>query len=431
MQYLDKMSSCLYGYTEQFAGAEKARVENHLTIQKKGGVSYKGCRHNGETYSYTEYIRQMLKEGTKPEEYVNGKRTAYKLVYPDGSYIDINKSQFGFANFLIENGYVDDKKALKAQKIIAEKQRKKEADEKAMRENAEKKQHEWLERKEKYEHKVGIYDSYTEKNYPKAVDVANTIASKEGFLYNAHNLRVLTLLTHPELIDDPSTMQFYKEELAELLNKHNHISRKLFTLYSGIDIGTSIENAVQTWLGNPIVMIPQKKAVESKGRTALQRAIDSIIADNGCDERLPGGAFIRDDGKFIIFNSFRDFHLNEKVDGIHMVNGDQFKQEKGLFDRLVSSGGKRVEIPHTYKEMSDWRRNNKNRYYNLKNAYTTVNGTEISRYINAKYLEEAMRILGVDVEAYACKDSMAIYFTSAKGEGIVLCVRSDDGIIRD
>lgn len=148
MQYLDKMSNCLYGYTEQFAGAEKARVENHLTIQKKGGVPYKGCRHNGETYSYTEYIRQMLKEGTKPEEYVNGKRTAYKLVYPDGSYIDINKSQFGFANFLIENGYVDDKKALKAQKIIAEKQRKKEADEKAMRENAEKKQHEWLERKE-------------------------------------------------------------------------------------------------------------------------------------------------------------------------------------------------------------------------------------------------------------------------------------------
>lgn len=163
----------------------------------------------------------------------------------------------------------------------------------------------------------------------------------------------------------------------------------------------------------------------------MQRAIDNIIADNGCDERLPGGAFIRDDGKFIIFNSFRDFHLNEKVDGIHMVNGDQFKQEKGLFDRLVSSGGKRVEIPHTYKEMSDWRRNNKNRYYDLKDAYTTVNGTEISRYINAKYLEEAMRILGVDVEAYACKDSMAIYFTSAKGEGIVLCVRSDDGIIRD
>lgn len=427
MSKVNKASICFYGYTDNMSGVEKVRTENALSTRKIGKVTYKLVNYNDVVYSYTEYIRQMLKDGLTLREDNSGKRTEYSLVYPNGFYIEITKTQYGFAKYLLENGFVDDEKAYMFQNEIVEKQKQAEEQAKSIQEETERKQQEWLERKESYDHKVGIYDTYTEKNFPHAVDIAHIIASKEGFSYNAHNLRVLTLLTHPELINDSGTRNFYEEELGELLNRHNHISRKLFTEYSGIAIG-NVDDAVKTWMDNPVVMLPQKKASESAGRTVLQKAIDGIIADNGCDCRLPEGAFMRGD-HFIIFNAYRAFHLNEKVDGIHMVDGTPFEKEKALFDRFSSTTDrKEVIIPHSYKEMSDWKKNNKGMLYGLVDAYPTGDN-KTHGFINPKYLEEALRILGLDVIAYFCKN-WSVYLSSPKGEGVILCVRSVDGVMR-
>ena len=175
---MDKLAVCFYGYTDGMPAMKKGRVEGDLSCQQKKGVIYRYVHYDGERYSFTEYLRAILKGATELKETTYQEKTEYRVCYPDSTIRPLNKTQYAFCKYLWENGFADD---AKAEAYYAEEERRKQ-EEAARQEEQERQKEEEIkkrvaERKEYEAHMMALCpDVYA--SYPKAVSVVRKYTDK-------------------------------------------------------------------------------------------------------------------------------------------------------------------------------------------------------------------------------------------------------------
>lgn len=260
---MDKLAVCFYGYTDAMPAMKRGRIEGDLSSKKQKGVLYKRVSYEGEIYSYTEYLRVILKGATELKEtslspYQDKKE--YRVCYPNSWIVPLNKTQYEFCKYLWENGFTDDAKAeayqqeeeRKKQEEIARIREQKHLEDEEIKKRAD-------ERKRYAAHVMSlcpaVYDAY-----PKAVAIVRKYTDK---FYGADKPISVRLFRVPALLlnwnaimADDFLSKYAEEDLRNYLLTHNACSRKLFTLFTGIRLpannkGTS--DAVTSWLQNPTV----------------------------------------------------------------------------------------------------------------------------------------------------------------------------------
>lgn len=220
-----------FGFTENMSPMQAARVKKSLD---------KLIRYNGEVMTKKEYIYKKLKEGVKPSyqenySYYSSKtktmtkpKTLYKLQWTEINHLgnenivfnEISKTEYEFACYLIENGFLD---VSTAQRYIASEQEQKELQEKKEREERERVQ------QEENEFNEWLKEQALSYNNTRNIKIAQAEFVKD---HGRENPRVTLLLALIDNIDNPKC----KERLKEWLHYRNKTSKKVFHLVTGIKL---------------------------------------------------------------------------------------------------------------------------------------------------------------------------------------------------
>ena len=265
---MDKLAVCFYGYTDAMPAMKKGRIEGDLSCKQKKGVVYRFVSYEGDRYSFTEYLRVILKGATELKETTYRDKTEYRVCYPNSMIVPLNKTQYAFCKYLWENGFADDVKA-EAYQQAEERKKQEEAarlEEQQRRENEEIKKR-IDERKQYNAHVISLCSAVCDA-YPKAVAIVRKYTDKYyrkymDKFYGSDKPISVRLFHVPALIlnwkaimDDDVFSKYAEEDLRNYLLTHNSCSRKLFTLFTGIKLPANNKgtyDAVTSWLQNPTV----------------------------------------------------------------------------------------------------------------------------------------------------------------------------------
>lgn len=257
---MDKRAVCFYGYTDTLPAMKKGRVESDLSCKRKKGVVYKYVSYDGETYSYTEYLRVILKDAIGLKENTYQDRTDYRVCYPNSMIIPLNKTQYEFCKYLWENGYADDAKA----EAYRQQEKQREEEEIARIREQQKQRDEEIkmrvEEKKKYDSRIMDLCVEVQSSYPKAVRIVRRYIDK---VYDAGKPIIPRLfhaaalvLNWQSIMADDICKKYAEADLRNYLATHNPCSRKLFTLFTGLNLppnNKGTEEVINAWLQNPIV----------------------------------------------------------------------------------------------------------------------------------------------------------------------------------
>lgn len=232
------INNTYFGFTDKMSPMQAARVEQSLD---------KLIRYNDEIMTKKEWIYKRLKSGVKPcyEEnysYFSSKtktmtrpKTLYKLEWQeinhrgnlDTIFHEINKTEYDYACYLVENGFLD---ASTAQEYITDEQEQKEAEKQAQA-LQEKREREERERVQQEENEFNEWLRKQALNYnnDRNIKIAQAEFIKD---HGRENPRVTLLLVLIDNIDNPKC----KERLKEWLHYRNKTSKKVFHLVTGIKL---------------------------------------------------------------------------------------------------------------------------------------------------------------------------------------------------
>jgi len=227
------------GFTDNLKPMQKVRAEKTLDNL---------IRHNGNVITNKEFILIKLQEGLKPrieEDYsyysrkLQGEtkpRTDYRLKDQDGSFYHITKTEYDYANYLLENNFLDEQKVKEF--VVAENNRLLQiAQDELNHKQQEKERKETLER-EKQEFDNWLNEQAENYNNNDKFDITKSIFLDVQGQYN--ELMLCKFLVLIENIDNPMC----KDMLKSWLHTHNTTSKKVFYHMTGIKLPSTDKGAM-------------------------------------------------------------------------------------------------------------------------------------------------------------------------------------------
>ncbi len=228
-----KLGNSDLGFTADKTALQRGKIDKVL--------SKKGITTNGEIKIIKQMIYDLIMEGRITEKEDNCQhykrdgeltkpKTEYRLIADDGCYMELNRTEYDFANYILRCGFNDIEVVNKYL-----------ADEKAMKEEMEKKKQELEKRerqakidKEKQEKEFDDWLFTEAENYPQneKLTIAKDIYIDEVGTFSTRQIRLLVLIDN---FDKPEC----KEELKNWLSYYNKASLKTFYHITGINLGTT------------------------------------------------------------------------------------------------------------------------------------------------------------------------------------------------
>lgn len=425
---MDTMIRCFYGFANGKSEMQRNNIYTHLTSVKTKGKTYSGVLYEGKRFSYTEYIRQLVKESDDLQVAERDGKKEYRIMFPNHTMVQLNKTQYDFAVYVKENGFADDAKAeafyAQEQQALREQHDKEKADEEA----AAKKRKEYSAQNTAMDALLDQWVLDMEKEHPHAMAVARKIAADHGYAYNARLLRILALMHNSKLLHDSAVArELYQRKMRESLYTGNKVSRKLFQLYSGMTLPNTEKGTaevLEAWYKSPAVMTddellsaPKKKRTR---RSSEAIAIMSILEENkGSSKLKPALLKGREnpEQEYLLFNNSRIYILYHPDPCIPVVEDE-------------------IMVPLAYHKMDEYCANLYNpidREWTLKTIkafieenhpvrFKIVENTRF-KYINPLFLQEALIILGSDTLFYQ-KDCM-VMAKSERGMALMCMLRTE------
>ena len=245
------------GFTDGIKEPRKTKVENELS---------RAYMYNGKIYNAVTFLCVKLLEGCyleKEENYQYHKRngelskpkTLYMYMNPDEKcYFELNKTQYDFVCYLLENGLNTEESILTYDKADTERieaLKQAEQEEKARQEAEEKRK---AEEKEKFQHWMDV-ESFNIPEFQK--EIIDTIFIS---LYGKNNTWNYTLAVCINNYNNP----LCKEEVIARLHNDNKASIKIFECLTGLKLPKGYKER-KAYLEN-ISVSDFKEAVDYKPR---------------------------------------------------------------------------------------------------------------------------------------------------------------------
>ena len=220
------------GFTDSIKEPRKTKVENELS------ASY---RYNGKIYNAVTFLCVKLLEGCYPDKEENYQyykrngelskpKTLYKYYNPEGScYFELNKTQYDFVCYLLENGLITEESILAYDKLDMERMealKQTEQEEKARQEAEEQKK---IEEKERMKR---IIAEEVQHILPGEKEIVDSIFLSMYGKENSWNYSLVALIHN---FDDP----YCKEEIISRLHNDNKASIKIFECITGLKLPKS------------------------------------------------------------------------------------------------------------------------------------------------------------------------------------------------
>ena len=257
------------GFTDGIKEPRKTKVENELSA----------CyRYNGSLYNAVEFLCVKLLEGCYPDKQENYQyykrngelskpKTLYKYYSEDTehgkTYFELNKTQYDFVCYLIENGLNTEESILAYDKADVERVealQRAEAEEKARQEEAKAKENAERERMKRIIAEESQYISEEEKAIVESVFLS---------IYGQSNNWNYSLVALIHNFDD----KYCKEEIISRLHNDNKASIKIFECITGLKLPKSykerkeyLEGLTKEDFQEMVQYKPRKKAEQTEER---------------------------------------------------------------------------------------------------------------------------------------------------------------------
>lgn len=224
-----KLENSYLGFTDNKTPMQKARIEGILDKKKRfkqdGIVAMKQMIFNlimdGRITEKEENYQYYKRDGelTKP-------KTVYRLI-KDNIYLELNKTEYDFANYIIENNFTKEKAVNYITEEKAEIQRQEQLLQKQVEEERQRKI-----QKEKQKEEFKEWLQSQAKNYPKneKYNIAKDIFIDEIEFFQDRQVELLVLIDNFDNL-------LCKEELKNRLSYNNIASLKTFYHITGIRLG--------------------------------------------------------------------------------------------------------------------------------------------------------------------------------------------------
>lgn len=268
------------GFTDGIKEPRKTKVENELSA----------CyRYNGSLYNAVEFLCVKLLEGCYPDKEENYQyykrngelskpKTLYKYYSPDGrTYFELNKTQYDFVCYLIENGLNIEENILAYDKADVERVealQRAEEEEKARQEEAERKAEE---KKENF--KRWMWEE-SEKIPQFQKDIVNAIFLNIYGQENKWNYSIVPCINN---YNNPMC----KAEIISRLHNDNKASIKIFECLTGLKLPKGykeriayLEGLTVTDFKEAVDYKPRKKAEHTEGKEVQKEEFYTFMGDN-------------------------------------------------------------------------------------------------------------------------------------------------------
>ena len=422
---MDTMIRCFYGFANGKSEMQRNNIYTRLTSVKTKGKTYSGVLYEGKRFSYTEYIRQLVKESDDLQVAERDGKKEYRIMFPNHTMVQLNKTQYDFAVYLKENGFQDDAKAEafydQQQAEAIERAKKEKADEQA----AAEKRIAYNIAKHEFEEKLQKWIDETESSNPYAVAVAMKTATDSGYNYNVRLLRVLALMKHSEYMQESETAsQIYRNAIRESLYMGNKTSRKLFQVYSGLKLPNTEKGTTEVlerWLSSPKTFTDEE--VQSAPKPTRTRrssdtiAIMDILAENNGYPNLKPALMKGRDGEWMLFNSTRIYVLSSPDPSIPTYEDDvMVKSGYGMVDQYTANLYDPLDRDWTLKTIKSFMKEYENANFQIDPKCTF--------WINPLFLREALTILGDDPNTLFYRNNHMIVARSERGIALMCMTRA-------
>lgn len=269
------------GFTDGIKEPRKTKVENELS---------RSYRYNGKIYNAVTFLCVKLLEGCYPEkeenyqyykrnEELSKPKTLYMFMNPDGKcYFELNKTQYDFVCYLLENrlnaaeailNY--DKKDVENQEVLKQ----------AEQEEKDRLEAEERKRSEEKERMKRIITEESQHILPEEKEIVDSIFFS---LYGKENFWNYSLVALIHNFDNP----YCKEEIVSRLHNDNKASIKIFECITGCMLPKSykerkayIEGLTSADFKEITQYKPRKKREKKETREEIQKE-EFYILDTSC-----------------------------------------------------------------------------------------------------------------------------------------------------
>lgn len=271
------------GFTDGIKEPRKTKVENELSA----------CyRYNGSLYNAVEFLCVKLLEGCYPDKEENYQyykrngelskpKTLYKYYSEDTehgkTYFELNKTQYDFVCYLIENGLNTEESILAYDKADIERVealQRAEAEEKARQEEEKAKEDAECERMQRIIAEESQYISEEEKAIVESVFLS---------IYGQSNNWNYSLVALIHNFDD----KYCKEEVIARLHNDNKASIKIFECITGLNLPKSykerkayLEGLTKEDFQEMVQYKPRKKAEHTEEKEVQKEEFYTLMGDN-------------------------------------------------------------------------------------------------------------------------------------------------------
>jgi len=329
------------GFTDNIKPLQKVKTEKTLDNL---------IRHNGNVITNKEFILIKLQEGLTPgiEEnysYYSSKlgyntkpKTDYRLKDQDGSFYHITKTEYNYALYLMENGFLDDEKVKEF--IVTENNRLLQlAQDEFNQKQQEKERKETLDR-ERQEFELWLTEQVALYSNNEKIEIAQSIFESEQGSYNESYLCKLLIC-----IDNINNNQC-KEKLKSILHYYNTASKKVFHHITGIKLPATDKGTMEILnrltLSDYQGIIPYKKKQSTintdndnnnSTQTPITETFYKLVRKPQLHYEEVTGIPLTKYGINMFITQFTDgtYELSEAKSGLLMINADT---KKKLMDKL-------------------------------------------------------------------------------------------------
>lgn len=217
------------GFTDNIKEPRKTKVENELMHR----YSYNGNVYNANTFLCVKLLEGCYPEKEENVQYYkrNGElskpKTVYKYMSPDGkTYFEMNKTQYDFVYYLMENNLNTEESMLTYDKADIERYK---AEKKAEEEEQKQKEEERKQAREKEE----LFKKWMEEESQKITQEQKDIVDKVFMdIYGQQNTWIYSIVPCINNYDNPMC----KAEIISRMHNDNKASIKIFECLTGLKL---------------------------------------------------------------------------------------------------------------------------------------------------------------------------------------------------
>jgi len=333
------------GYLKGFSDLQRGKIN----IQLEKLVRYKNIIHD-----YKNYIAIRIIEGFNipkvEENYTYYKKdgekskpkTLYMLTHKEGTYIELNKTLYSFAKWLIENGLITEEKIIEVDNMECLRLEKIKQEEERIRLEEEQKENELKRIKENFE--TELEEKIKNYNNTDRLALAERIHLDILGEYYTRSARMILVII--ENFDN----DLYREKAKSILHLDNKASRKIFECVTGITLPKTLKETMNI-LDNitskdfaDMKEFKSRKKYEKK-EINLEKFYVRIGAD-GTKLAIVEGEKINHLGLGLFINHNTDgYSITEVTTGLQLIGKDTNKQRliKSLKERVTEDNIGRIK----------------------------------------------------------------------------------------